>query len=298
MKRPILCLLFMFTGLGLSYSQVCIDTVYNGLTLLNKFNFQGSNCLFTVKFCVRKTTEEATVINYAVYSTGQNIIDSLDITGYPVGSVICRLFTFVADCNSSASFIAVGRKANKSICGVVADLISLHIRLLSFNGELEKSGLIHLNWETATESNSSHFIIQESEDGRNFEDIDQVKAAGESTTLHAYSYDLKSNAFSAMPQEHYFRLKMVDRDDSFIYSQIIRVGNKDTHKFSIFPNPAAYTLNIDKDDLQYENLKMVNLQGQELQLNWISEHALNISQLSPGIYFIRYQDEVIRFVKE
>ena len=291
-------MLMACTGLGFACAQPCIDTVENGLTLLNKIPTDGNDCLFTVKFCLRKTSASADHIDYAVYHTNGIIQETVDVSGVQVGSVYCKTFTFIANCNSTASFIAVGRQVNNSICGVISDLIILPIRLLSFSGELQKSGRIFLKWQTASESHSSHFIVQKSKDGMSFLDIAKIKAAGESNSLQSYSFEIKANAGPASVPANYYRLKMLDLDEKFNYSQIIHLNITGTHKIEVHPNPASVLLNIDKGDFQKENLKMINLQGQEISLVWSGENTLDLRDMSSGIYFVKYLDEVIRIIKD
>ena len=298
MKRRILSYFIAIVFAGFLHSQACIDTVENSLTLLSKSSASGSDCLFSVKFCLRKTTSDADHIDYAVYHTNGEMTRTIDVYGVSVGSVICEVFTFVADCNSTASFLAVGKESNNSICGVVVDLILLPIRLLNFTAELQSAGIVSLQWQTASESNSSHFIVQQSKDGRTFVDVTKIKAAGESNALKTYAYEIKSNTGTSSSSVIYYRLKMVDRDESFNYSPIVHIGKTGTRKFNVYPNPTVHLLKIDRNDLQKEGLKLTNLQGQELSLNWVGENTLNLSNVNPGIYFIKYQDEVIRFIKE
>jgi len=268
------------------------------LALLSKVKVGGTDCQFTVKFCIRKKTSGLHHIDYAAYHTGGRVTKTVYLSGVAIDSVICDVFSFTAHCNSTASFVAVGKQSNNTICGTVSDLIILPIRLLSFTGELQKNGVIKLNWQTADESNSSHFIIQQTIDGAAFSDIAKVQAAGESKDLKAYTIDLKPNTTSASVTAGYYRLKMVDKDGSFIYSEIIKIGSPKTRKFDVFPNPTTHILHFDFSDLQREELKILNLQGQELSIKWLDENTLDLYDLNPGFYILKYEDEIIRVIKE
>ena len=109
---------------------------------------------------------------------------TINVGFLPVGSIICETFTFVADCNSSASFVATGLDATNDPCGVVVDFIILPIRLMEFTGNKTTLGTAKLNWKTGSESNSSYFTIQQSVDGRNFRDVTRVRAAGNLSLIH------------------------------------------------------------------------------------------------------------------
>jgi hypothetical protein len=84
--------------------------------------------------------------------------------------------------------------------------------LLSFTGTKADSKAM-LDWITASEKNSSYFSIEKSEDGINFSEIGIVNAQGTSNNIVYYKYD--DDHFN---KSSYYRLKMVDLDGSYKYS--------------------------------------------------------------------------------
>jgi hypothetical protein len=299
MKGGILNWLFFLLCVANLHSQSCIDTVIPGLTLLSKTSAGGADCLFSVKFCVRKATSDADHILYAVYHSHGEMNKTVDVSGMDNGTVVCETFTFVADCNSTASFLAVGLDINNSICGFVLENIVLPIRLLSFSGELQVNGSILLKWETASESNSSHFIVEESMDAKSFKETAKIKASGESRELKTYSLIAKANSGlgTGASAALYYRLKMVDLDGSYVYSHMIKLGKRTTRTFSVYPNPVSAFLKINTQDFQKEEISLMNLQGKEFQLNWIDQNTLDLRHLQSGIYLFKYQEAVIKIIK-
>ena len=273
-------------------AQDCIDTVSNALSIITKSSFGGPDCLFTVRFCLKKTTEDAVKIDYAVTHTYGTMYRTINVAALPVGSVICEHFTFVADCNSTASFLAVGKKANEIVCGQVSDFIILPIRLSAFEGSLDRSGMVTLNWNTATEINSSHFVIQQSVDGRTFTEVGRVKAQGDSRTEIRYRAEVK---FNDRARTNYFRLRMIDRDNSSAYSPLISIA-KSGGRLVISPNPASSFLTASSGSL--ENLEIFNISGVKQNVNRIDANQIDIADLIPGVYFARSSYEVVRFIKE
>jgi cephalosporin-C deacetylase-like acetyl esterase len=163
----------------------------------------------------------------------------------------------------------------------------LPLDLLSFKGhagDLEN----HLEWTTENEVNTDFFQIERSESGTGFESIGQLKT-NNSPGVHAYSFlDVKPKA------KAYYRLKMVDLDGSFSYSNMIYLENDQAikKKIEVFPNPfndqlffrASETIDTPVQILIY------NMQGLIVeQVEWTAEHqfALTLVQLSPGIYAYR-----------
>ena len=118
----------------------------------------------------------------------------------------------------------------------------LPVELLTFTGRATN---VHnlLEWTTAMEFNTSHFVVEHSVDEMSFTDIAEVDAAGFSTTLLSY------HAIHRDPPEgtNYYRLKQTDLDGSFKYSHIIGLDNQDPREVQVvdvFPNPTSGTLTI------------------------------------------------------
>jgi hypothetical protein len=116
---------------------------------------------------------------------------------------------------------------------------ALPVELLSFQAN-KQANLIALTWQTASESNSSHFEIQRSFDGVNFTTIGTVKAAGNSQDTKKYSFEDKKLYHTAT----YYRLKQIDLDNSHNFSEIRVINKTDKFHYEIFPNPVIDELQI------------------------------------------------------
>jgi hypothetical protein len=92
-------------------------------------------------------------------------------------------------------------------------------KLLSFTGKLQSEN-IKLNWSTAFEQNNRGFEIEKSLDGINFRKIGFVVGAGNSNTIN-YSFTDPQRAV----EFNYYRLKVVDIDNTFHYSDVVLVKN-------------------------------------------------------------------------
>ncbi|NWG28364.1 MAG: T9SS type A sorting domain-containing protein [Ignavibacteriaceae bacterium] len=105
------------------------------------------------------------------------------------------------------------------------------------------NGIVKLNWETATELNNSGFKIERSNSNSEigtenliFEPIGYVPGFGTSTEHHFYSF-IDENIDEGT---YYYRLKQIDFDGSFKYSEIIEVDVVQTFSFNLeqnYPNP-------------------------------------------------------------
>jgi hypothetical protein len=172
--------------------------------------------------------------------------------------------------------------------------VLLPIKLLAFTGRVSGSNNV-LDWKTASEQNSSHFIVERSTDGENFEMVGRVLAAGNSATILNYTFTDK--AFTALL--NYYRLRMTDKDGSYEYSKIIaleRKPNKDGGYLQVTPNPAndAITINYQNIADNVRNMKLINELGQVLmdipiQVDKIS--TANVATLPAAVYMIQLTTE-------
>jgi hypothetical protein len=116
----------------------------------------------------------------------------------------------------------------------------LPIELTDFQAKSVDNRHAELTWQTATEINSSHFLLERSDDGKTWIDIGQVAAAGYSTTLLTYHY-LDRNVYrsGSKPDRFYYRLNMVDQDQTFEYSPMRTVSFTAGSELvvRVFPNP-------------------------------------------------------------
>jgi hypothetical protein len=133
-----------------------------------------------------------------------------------------------------------------------------------------------INWATASEINSDRFDVQVSKDAVQFTTIGSRKAAGESNRVLTYDW-LHTDAFTNYTGTLYYRIKMVDRDASFAYSNVVAVTPGSQHKTLVItavPNPFgnATRLNISSEKGGDAELTITDITGklvmqQSVQLN-------------------------------
>jgi fibronectin-binding autotransporter adhesin len=167
----------------------------------------------------------------------------------------------------------------------------LPISLLGFTAEGEELK-VHLKWMTATETNNDYFTVERSFDGINFEPINTVKGAGNSTRLLSYSY------FDNLPLVgiNYYRLKQTDFDGKYSYSPIAATGKNENNFAAIFPNPTSGTFSVQLN-LQTENEVLIVMQdilGREVYASKVNvdPSGSSIVTITPnedipsGIYYV------------
>lgn len=168
----------------------------------------------------------------------------------------------------------------------------LPVTLVSFTGK-NLGGYNLLQWQTTSETNNDHFEIERSTNAATFEKIgEQIPGAGNSNSLEKYSF--RDATFS--PGTNYYRLKQVDNDGKYSYSRTIAITNELTQL--LYPNPVKDELFIDAAGKSF-SYKITDVNGQIVK-SGISKTktAIPANSLATGIYFISFENQTLRFLKE
>ncbi len=169
---------------------------------------------------------------------------------------------------------------------------SLPVTMNYFNVECDKDAAI-IHWETASEQNSSHFELQRSRDGQNWEIIHNVIAAGNTNSTSNYSYyDMNSgNGIN------YYRLVQVDFDgQNETYGPVSSQCESKENSITVYPNPSdndfVVVLNS-LSDSNAANIELIDLNGRvvisrsmQITTGQNSVHFKN-TQLDPGSYIVK-----------
>lgn len=174
-----------------------------------------------------------------------------------------------------------------------SELSPLPVGFLDFKATKEKSKVL-LDWTTVGEENTKDFVIEHSSNGRNWNAIGTVAAAGNSSFLLTYNF----THLNPIPGNNYYRLLQRDLDHLSEYSKIVLVKYAATGKLiMLYPNPAANgTVYIQLQEASpvmiYNSAGLLVLQKQ-LQAG---TQQLDISRLASGIYQVRTKIETIPLV--
>jgi hypothetical protein len=176
---------------------------------------------------------------------------------------------------------------------------TLPIDLISFTAKKQEKAVL-LNWVTASELNNDHIELQKCADANQFETITTLKGAGTSTQKNFYTYldkspfDIKNQSASNIV---YYRLKQVDTDGKWTYSNIISVVKSTTTKVIFYPNPTSDHIYIENiSDIQ--GFSITDILGKTvMQGQYSPASALDISPLPSGYYFLNIQSDIFKFLK-
>lgn len=173
--------------------------------------------------------------------------------------------------------------------------ITLPIEIMSFEGQHISNEYNLLSWETATEENFSHFDLEFGTDGVSFTSID--RQAGKADFGGSYEYPHTEYRSG----NNYYRLKMVDQDGVFTYSDIvvINVNMQGEDTYTLYPNPAKENVTLDWSTSKEVsvNINIYDVAGKLVQVQVYDAFAglntikMNVSALAPGSYSLRLMDQ-------
>jgi hypothetical protein len=165
---------------------------------------------------------------------------------------------------------------------------------LIFFEALSRDQDVVLRWATTLEIENDYFAIERSRDGKNFLEIGRVEGHGNYSGRKDYTYTDHSVAGI-----YYYRLKQVDYDGSFSYSEVQRVSNSLQRKFtySIFPNPsrdkkiALSMSDVNPDDqVQVMVVDMMGAVVRNLTITQpspLAPYFMDLNDLREGTYLMR-----------
>lgn len=185
-------------------------------------------------------------------------------------------------------------------CGSISapsclNAVALPVKLVLFEASCATSGDNNVEWQTASEQNSSHFIVERSRDGFNWESVVTVNGAGNTNELKTYTY---LDRTAGLNFEGYYRLRQVDFDGTEELFDPISLNCKDTDSptITVYPNPTSgnFTLRISNmNSAASLSLMICNASGQQVYekpldvKSGATSLTFDQGHLEKGVYFIR-----------
>lgn len=160
--------------------------------------------------------------------------------------------------------------------------IALPVKLEFFRGKRE-NGFVELKWKTQLEENVSHFNLQKSLDGINFQNISKVDGG----KYNYLAYDLSGISSPFV----WYRLQIVDKDGQATFSNVIIIRSDNTigsdePEIKLFPNPGFKNINIIGVPLN-GYISIVNNSGMIVKRQQIATgNVVDISGLASGLYYL------------
>ncbi len=163
------------------------------------------------------------------------------------------------------------------------------VTLNYFKGQLVNNSAT-LRWETSEESAFSHYEVERSTNGKDFGMVGKVEKHG---TYQVYTYQ---DQVGEVPGEKYFyRLKIVDQDNKFNYSSVVKLTREVVSDMSLYPNPfndqIQVSVNVTED--QELNISIFSADGREVVRRTEMASAgsnnftlSNLDNIARGVYIV------------
>jgi hypothetical protein len=174
----------------------------------------------------------------------------------------------------------------------------LPVELVSFTAKKKDNKDVIAEWKTAMEYNTSHFEIEVAKSNADyligrFVKLGEVLSPGNTNTERTYSFTDTENGKVGV---RYYRLKIVDKDNTFVYSPVRPVVFNDEIQWQVYPNPSEGNYNFIYQLNQNETMgvKIYDVNGklvkqQTLQGNGFVQKAsidLKAERFAPGVYLL------------
>jgi hypothetical protein len=242
---------------------------------------------------------------------GNGTGDVLETAG-PLGERICTVTLTIGDQNATAG--VSWDLDNSEMLGAGLQIFPntwlgssdspLPVELSSFTGKAIDNNKVELNWITKTEVNNYGFDVERKINDGEWNSIGFVEGHGNSNSPKEYSYS--DNDLFAGGSKFQYRLKQIDTDGQYEYSDAIEVGIVPT-QFELsqnYPNPfnPSTTIRFSLPKQTQLKLNLYNMLGELVETVAEGTYdagyykvSFNASNLASGIYI--YRIESSDFVK-
>lgn len=159
---------------------------------------------------------------------------------------------------------------------------------LAFIAHLNNDKQALLNWSTEKEINCAYYVVERSVDNKTYEFFAQVTGNGTTDIPHTYQTLDKSPAIGVT----YYRLKQVDFDGTFYYSEIesVLLAEDFQSVIAVFPNPSNGNFSIQtSSNMVGKYLTLTDAIGREIMKMRIAEPYFELfAPVSDGVYFLKF----------
>ncbi|MBZ0198549.1 MAG: choice-of-anchor J domain-containing protein, partial [Ignavibacteriaceae bacterium] len=256
--------------------QITNVQAYDSLTFwVRKFSNYADKMDIKISTTAQTVAAMTVLVASIVYATTDSgwVRFSYNIGGLvPAGSnIYIGWREFVADNFNDGDFLALDAIN-------VSPLVP--VELTSFTANVKENAVV-LNWATATETNNSGFAIERKQDGQ-FVQVGFIKGSGTSTEVRNYSF----NDANVETGNYTYRLKQIDLDGSFVYSNQVEVNIATPTVFSLnqnYPNPfnPSTKINFSLAVDSRVTLSVFNILGQKVA-------TLLSSTMSAGLHNVAF----------
>lgn len=179
---------------------------------------------------------------------------------------------------NSFSSVGIALKTNNPLALQLGNIIATNV---------DKRNRI--DWNTLSEESGDRLMLERSKDAQQFETISNIDLKGKPSN---YTYWDESPVSGI----NYYRLRMQSAEGNNTYSKTVQAFVNDGNVFYVkaFPNPATNKMNVEIIGMQEGNaqISIMDMTGRIISSQKVQsqEMSMDLSALSSGVYFLKYQD--------
>ena len=269
MKQAFLLIVFLSSIAGLT-GQVCVS--------LDNYSLVSDNgdgtCTYDLKVIV-DSGNGAT--GTATFSVGGNIVyTELNCTCNPTTVI----FPVTVPCQSEIIVeVFYDAPGNGNDCTGDTGGVVLPVDWMNISGST-KDYVNLIRWDVAEEVDLQKYVVERANADHKFLPLDEVEPKESVDQIKNYTY------LDRQPQNgfNYYRIKQVDNNGEFSYSDVISVFTNLDEEVIAYPNPFtnSISLNSEKDWIFYDSAGRIVLSG-------ISDY-IEVGDVESGVYYLKYRE--------
>lgn len=165
----------------------------------------------------------------------------------------------------------------------------LPVQFIAIKGSLMENESVQLTWSTASETNNAAFEIERMNDGElEFTTIGELPGGGNSNSVR--NYEFVDNSIQWRSEKAYYRIKQIDYDGKFEYSNAVVVVNKASYKVELFPSPTVDFINVRVAYDEPVEIRIVNSNAALVHSETFQDKTvIDLQGLRPGVYYVKLQ---------
>ncbi|HWB90248.1 MAG TPA: T9SS type A sorting domain-containing protein [Puia sp.] len=285
-SNPVINPVLHFTGMGGFYQNLGFSTELDLLTTdVTLSKLSGSSELNVTSTSILNSANHPTSTTGSGAASGSVLVSGINITQL-VFNVCMR-----GDGGESKWSGNNMHMGDAWLIGVSEEtsMFVLPVKFSDFTATAKGNSAM-LQWTTASEQNTDHFIVEYSQDGTSWQDIGTVKAAGNSGTPTNYSYI----QYNPAAGNNFYRIAEVDLDGSYSYTQVqeLYFSQPGAAALNFFPNPTRDHVTVTTGSAKIKSAEILTIDGKVVELvsGFRSGASIDLSRYPAGIYVLVFRN--------
>lgn len=148
---------------------------------------------------------------------------------------------------------------------------------------------VGVSWSTSEESNNSHFAVERSTDGYTWRSIGYVSPVESISAVNQYSFTDRNLSSTVA----YYRIKQVDRDGKFAYTEIKKVSNNNSNSSlaNVYVSGDNVSITFNEKTESAITIRVISLNGHLVYGRKMQQSAtrvdIQIPSVNKGIYVVQ-----------